>query len=758
MVRLLAVLLSLTIVTSCSLTRSLPEGSGIQDRLSAFPTAQLPVTRPVTVYWNDHQIPFIVAETDEDLAFSLGLVHAHLRLAQMDLLRRIAEGRISELAGPIATEIDHSLRILNYPRAAEVMERRLPPETRAWLEAFVRGVNHYQDNIDELPHEYHVLAMKREPWTVRDVLTIGRLAGTDVNWLAWFRFLRLNDRKDWPRLWRTFTRLGGDSMPSFASSEDARNLETLLAGNSRSGSNSVAVSGRRTASGAALMANDPHLGIQFPNLWLIVGIKSPSYHAVGMMVPGLPFIALGRNERIAWGGTNMRAASSDLYDVSHLPPEAFKRRTERIGVRWWFDRTVVVRETEYGPVLSDAPVLGVDDRSFALRWVGHETGDEVTALLKVQRARNWQEFRAAFKSFAVSAQNMVYADVDGNIGLLMATKLPVRRNGPRPVDFILDPRKERNLWQGFADVSDLPSTYNPADGYVASANNRPTTKAEIPIGYIFSPDDRIARLHQLLKGTGRMSVASMRRLQQDVYQISSVQLRDAYVRRLDSAGLQRLSAEAVRAIDLMRRWDGHYRISAQGPVAFEAFHAEFLERFYTRRFPDAEQRAAYTGTGRIKRLVIEDMAEARPGVLSEDLRAAAEAAGNAVATFENWGAMHRLGLAHPLAFAPLIGDKYRFGDAPVAGSTDTLMKTAHRGADGRHFTVYGQNARHISDLSHPDENYFVLLGGQDGWIGSANATDQAELWQRGEYIRVPMQIDVIQNEFRIEMRLVPEMN
>lgn len=757
--RLGAALLALAVLSSCALFRDLPATTGLQDRLAAFPTAELPLEQPVTIYWDEHQIPFIEAQTDRDLAFALGLVHAHLRLGQMDLMRRIASGRISEMAGPIATEIDHSLRILNYRRAAETMEARLPDETRVWLEAFVAGINHYQDNLEELPHEYHVLGIQREEWTVTDVLTIGRLAGTDVNWLAWFRFLELRDREDWPELWRLFTRLGGDSMPSFASNDASRNLQNLIGGNSRSGSNSIVVAGSRTGSGAALMANDPHLGIQFPTLWLIAGVKSPSYHAVGFMVPGLPFVAVGRNERIAWGGTNMRAASSDLYDVSHIPPEQLTRRTERIGVRWWFDRTVVVRESPYGPVLSDAPVLGVDGRRFALRWVGHERGDEVTALLDVMKARNWEEFRRALIPFAVSAQNMLYADIDGNIGQVMATHLPVRGNGERPADFILDPRLEENRWQGYAGVMDLPFSYNPAAGYLASANNRPTTRTETAVGYVFSPDDRIERLHDLLRGNGRVTVADLEAIQRDVYQSSSVALRDAFLRHIDALGIAgSLSSGGAEAVRLMREWDGQYHAQARAPVAFEAFYGALLDAFYTRRFPDEADRGAYTGAGRIKLLLIEDMQTADGGALAEDLRAAAGAAAAALDRYENWGAMHRLGLSHPLAFAPIIGDDYRFGDYPVSGSTDTLLKTAHRTTGQRHYTSYGQNARHISDLSDPDANYFVLLGGQDGWLGSETGTDQVPMWLRGDYVRVPLQIGTVQREFRTRMRLLPAMN
>ena len=188
-------------------------------------------------------------------------------------------------------------------------------DARLWVRRFVDGVNHYQDSAAELPHDFAILGLEPEPWTVADVLAIGRLGGTDVNWLVWADLLALRARDDWPELWARLVKEGGASFASFGGPGHMAAMQEWLAGVSRSGSNSVAVAGRRSATGGALMANDPHLGIFIPNVWLIAGVRSPSCHAVGLMAPGLPIFAIGRNRHIAWGGTNMRAASSDLYNV-----------------------------------------------------------------------------------------------------------------------------------------------------------------------------------------------------------------------------------------------------------------------------------------------------------------------------------------------------------------------------------------------------------------------------------------------------------
>ena len=721
----------------CALFTPLPEKSGLEDRLSVFPTEGLPLKGRTVVHWDAHQIPFIEAERDEDAAFALGLVHAHLRLGQMEALRRVAQGRLAEMAGPIAVDIDRGVRTLDFGRAAAEIEAKLPPATRAWLENYVAGINHYQQGLTELPIEFKVLGLEREPWRIADVLTFGRLGGSDVNWLVWFNLLKLRDREDWPQLWARLLENGSDSVPSFTAAGDGPSLESILSDVTKSGSNSLAVSAARSRSGGAILANDPHLGINLPNIWLIVGLKSPSYHAVGLMAPGLPIFAIGRNPWIAWGGTNMRAASSELYDLSGTEDAGLVEREETIAVRWWFDETVTLRDSKWGPILSDVPQLqDLDLPDVALRWTGHLPSDEISAFLAVSRARGFEDFRGAFRSFAVPGQNMLFADSDGNIGQVMAVQLP-KRNGAPPEDVLLDPEGREAAWQELQGVQELPYVLNPAAGYLASANNRPV-QSDVQVGYFFSPDDRVSRMGELLGGEGKIGVEEIRGLQQDVYMASAVALRAVLLERIDALGpAAEADAKKGQVIALIRDWDGRYAEDSRGALAFELFRDGFTEAFYRVSFGDQDW-AAFAGVGRIKTLLLEDIEAADPEILGAALETALSGAAARIGDFADWGEMHRLRLAHPLSNLPLIGGRYRFADYPAAGSSDTLMKTAHATTSERHATRYGANARHISDLSDPDLNFFVLLGGQDGWINSSTFLDQVPLWRAGDYVQLPL--------------------
>ncbi len=746
MLRTIAATFVSALLAGCSLLAPLPEPSRTAERLRAFPLRNLPLHQPVTVYWNENLVPFIDARDDGDAAFTLGMVHAHLRLAQMDLYRKAAAGRLAEMLGPFLTDVDHALRILGPARAAQQMELVLSPADRKWIERYVEGINFLQDHAPRLPHELRLLGVQREPWTVADVLAVSRIFGADVNWLSWFSLLPLWGTNDWPYVWDRIVRNGKMSLPSFGALPPG--LPSILADMSRSGSNSVAVSSGKTSTGSALMANDPHLGIQIPNLWVIAGYRCPSYHVVGLMLPGVPAVALGRNEHFAWGGTNMRAASSDLYDVSHLPASDFTERRESIKVRWWPDREVVVRTTPFGPVVTDAPLLkDYHGPPLALKWIGYDATDEIGALLAVNRARDWNEFKAAWNGYGVSAQNILYADVKGNIGQLLAVTLPGRQFNELPGLF-LDPANPRHIWKGRVKGSDLPSAFNPEQGYLASTNNIPVATSP-PVGFFYSENDRIRRIREKLEHAENVDVDFMGGIQTDVTSPVARDLRDLMVGScLDTYPRPLL-------LSVLSDWDGSLDAESRSALAFELVLYHLAEDYYGAHVSERATQVLVRSAGLVEMLHDDLRAESGGVCASFVLRAIREAAGE-FDRWGNWGAMHRLDLRHVLlGRIPLLGAKYRYGNFPVSGGSTTLMKTAHAPTNEKHNATYGSQARHISDLSDPDANWFVLLGGQDGWLNSSRLTDQVELWRLRKYLHVPLKVETVGKLFPYRSELLP---
>lgn len=709
----------------------------LDQRLAAFPGADLALRHPVQLRWNAHAVPYIDARTDEDAAYALGLVHVHLRCAQMHLLKRLAQGRVSEMFGPFGVGLDHALRLLDLPGAAARCEAALSAESRNWLEPFVRGLNAGQAQLRQLPPEFRWLGLRAEPWTLTDVLTLGRLAGADVNWTHQLALLAARHRHDFRTLWQRL-RVAGGTAGSGAFGQ-------LLAQVSRAGSNSVAIAASRSASGAPLMANDPHLGQHLPNFWMLVGLRCPSYHMVGLMPPGLPFVGVGAGPRFAWGGTNMRAASSDLVDVSTLAPTEIQAQETVIRVRGLGTRRRTIRRTRFGPILNDARLLKIKGDPVALRWMGAEPSDEIGAFLAAARATTPDEFRAAFKNFGVCAQNILFASRDGAIGHVYAAHLPQRRELP-DASPILTPGDADAAWRTRWDATTLPMTLNPECGFRVSANDRPQF-TEAPLGFFFSEGDRAARLAQLAERND-LGLLQLGALQNDTVVPGASRLAAALAARLVESGVQ------GRLIDALRNWDGDYAAGATTPVLFEAL----LHAIACRLEPQREAQAGLgldDEWGRHTRLLLPDLDALGVAKRQRLLRDAARAAEHAQARHPTWGDMHRLRIGHVLSLVPWLGRRLLVAEWGAGGTRESPMKNSHGLVRGRHPVQYGAQARHLSDLSDPDANHFVLLGGNDGWIGSAQYADQIPLWREQRYLRLPLTAAAVERDFPIAMDLLP---
>lgn len=745
--RLLLSFVSLIGLCACGPLSTPPKNLDFQSRLAHFPSENLPLEKPVEINWNAHAIPYIVAQNDKDAAFALGLTHAHLRLGQMEILKRIAHGRISEMAGPATVKLDEALRHLGFWRSSKDVLKSMPDHSRQWLEAYVDGINHYKQNLSLEPHEFKVLGIQNsEAWSAEDSLTIGRLSGTDVNWMSWFSLLQVYDQPGYQAYYNDLLSIGeagavsiapdGDALKMVQENKALETLSTILTGFSRSGSNSVAVSGSRTKSGKPIIANDPHLGFFLPNAWVTIGLKSPSYHGVGMMVSGIPVFGFGRTPNFAWGGTNMRALNSDLVDVSDLPSDAFIEESHLIKVRFWPDHVFQARTTKYGPVMSDTRVFpSPEGKQLAVKWVGHNITDEITALLDANRAQNYDQFRTAMADFAIPAQNFVYADKD-TIAITLATQL-AKRDADHQKTLIHTPDAVDRYWSETLDATTLPNQVNPTRGFVASANNRPVEMGH-PLGYFFAPDERVRRLIHLAGARQDHDIESLKALQSDTKSLMSLDIKNALSDRFDLP-------------NWMDDWDAAYNVNSREALQFEIFIAHFAPEVFNHIGQDAlyeklKDRITMRGflLSYIESLPAEDIEIAYKDALEK---------ANTLPKDQNWGTHHKLKVQHLLGNIPILGKAYRQNPISVSGSQETILKTAHPTTAQKHTVTYGSQSRHISDLSDLDANYFVLFGGNDGWIGSDKAYDQVKMWQDGTYIQMPLRLENLPQSFKTKLVL-----
>ncbi|HEX6692470.1 MAG TPA: penicillin acylase family protein, partial [Burkholderiales bacterium] len=436
------------------------------------------LTRTVEVLRDAYGIPHIFASSREDAHFALGYVHAQDRLWQMEINRRAAAGRLAEILGPGALESDRFLRTLGVRRVAEANVARYDAETRRLLDAYAAGVNAFIAAGPVLPPEFWLTRSSPEPWTAADSVGWVKMMAWDLgtNWRSELLRMQLAKAMPMARIQEFLPPYPGDAAPEIA---DLRQLypglEKQPVGVSFlenpelvAGSNAWAVSGARSASGKPLLANDPHLGLTAPPVWYFAQLHAPGLDAIGATLPGVPAILIGRNPRVAWGLTNTVSDVQDLY-LEKLDAR-FAQRDEVIRVRGAPDEKLSVRVSRHGPVISDVLRAALDaaprGHAVALAWTALAEDDlSMQAILRVAHAHDWRQFNAALRDLHAPQQNVIYADVDGNIGFVAAGRVPVRKSANDLKGLAPAPGWDaRYDWAGWVPYEDLPRAYNPPGG------------------------------------------------------------------------------------------------------------------------------------------------------------------------------------------------------------------------------------------------------------------------------------------------------
>lgn len=715
----------------------------LEDRLAVFRALNPELPAGTRIRFNEYFVPYVIANTDADGAYALGCITEFQRGPQLQFLKRLAQGRLAEMGGGSFVDMDHLIRLLDFGRAAPEILARMPAASLEWINSFVAGLNKVQAQrprgLDE-----KLLGIAPEPYTPLDILLFGRLAGADVNWPIYFSLIEHRLSGDFIDWWNRLRRAGAGVSTSFDSPANgtAQQLGELLSSLSRSGSNSIVVHGRRTQSGKPLMVNDPHLGQHLPNVWMMVGLSTPSYQCVGLMFPGAPVFGLGRNHHLAWGGTNLRAASSDLVRLSDATVQNSVEQVTKIRVRFSWSRKRVLRFCSHGPILTDCAALGslCGKDHLALRWAGHWPTDEITSFLSAMKAQNVPQLQEAMHGVGVTPLNVLGADVEGNIGHVLAATLPQRDGFPED-DWVLPEDTASLQWAVQRCGRDFPSALNPDAGFIVSANNRPSEV--IGLGFLFNGDDRVIRARSLFSSNARFSAQALLALQLDVTSPLAEKLSSQLA---DFCRPYATGSEQVVLCHSIDAWPGSYTADSVEALQFEFLLAALVQLLsvsrHAGRTPGLMQQWSYLTT-----CLMEDLENLSEQDRRECIPVCLEQAVSRSGTWQLWGNLHKIRLRHVLGHVPLLGKLFSSKSFPAAGSRETLMKNAHNLIQGFDETSYGSQSRHLSDLSDLDENHFVLLGGQDGWVGSQLMTDQIPLWQTRQSIQMPLRPHRIEQLF-----------
>jgi penicillin amidase len=733
-------------------------------------TLRLPgLTHPVTVLRDTWGIPHIYAETQDDLFFAQGFVAAQDRLFQMELWRRTGEGRLAEIVGKSAVERDRFARLVRYRGDLKTEYESYAPDAQAIVEAFVRGVNAYIETVkNDLPLEFRLAGFAPEPWTPEVCLT--RLAGWGMTGNASLEVLRAKLARE----------IGADLVDELVATDPPRKIEipagldlagidegvlggALAAGapvtfEPQQGSNNWVIDGSLSATGKPLLANDPHRSIQLPSLRWMVHLVGPGWNVIGAGEPALPGVAAGHNDRIGFGFTIVGIDQQDLYVEATNPANPNEVRWngrwvpmriehERIAVKGGAPVEVDLKFTAHGPVLHEDPVR---HRAYALRWVGSEPGTAgYLAGLSLDRARSWPEFLRATERWKVPAENILYADVDGNIGWQVTGLTPVRPNGKDAgkngwAGLLPVPGDGRFEWQGFLPPAELPRSFNPATHSIATANHNilpPGYSHEL--GYEWAPPFRFQRIGEMLgslrTADHKLTVEDFERMQLDTVSIPARRL----VRLLAAA--QGASPEIRQWVERLAGWDGSLGRDSSPAALYEFWLRKLPAAIFKPKLPEAAWKLAAGFIGPEKVLDVLETASPRwfgPGEVGKTARDAALLTALDAAVAEarkelgpdpatwRWGSLHKTPFHHPLAIDAERKAQLDLPSPERGGDGDTVMAASGRGWGASH----GASFREILDPGDWDRSVAINVPGQSGRPGSPHYGDLLPLWADGRYI------------------------
>ncbi len=767
--------------------RSLPQLEG---------TASLPgLQGEVTVARDPFGVPTITASSVEDLLVAQGYVMAQDRLWQMDVLRRVAGGELAEIFGEVGLSSDRENRTYGFRQAAEASLQAMDARAKGYLEAYARGVNHYvAQRRDRLPWEFLVLGYEPRPWTPTDTLLVHAYM-YDVLTTTWRWELnrakvtaqagpeRAKDlfvvdapldhmivggeaaRPRAAKVAATDPRLPVPRSPAPPIPELARWREDVEAA---LGSNNWVVAGSRTYSGKPILANDTHLPLQVPDTWYMVHLNAPGYHAKGFALAGTPLIVIGHNEHIAWGFTNNGADVQDLYAEEFSPERSgyyrFKgdwvqaeERKEIIKVKGRADVVHTVTVTRHGPVVHREGATG-----YALRWTALEKGGLGAGYSMLGFAQNWQEFLTVMQGVSGPAQNAVYADVDGNIGMVVAAWVPVRKNGDGTVP--VPGASDDFEWTGYIPFAELPQVLNPNDDVIATANAR-----VVGPGYKHFLTDRwytpyrTARIYELLMRYSKLRPSDCIEIQADIHSRPHQTLAGQLYEAVKKHAPKDVRVRVV--LDHILRWDGRAEASSRFVALVDYTRRELREMILRPVLGEQFRQYQWSRSETFFENVLRDRPPAwlPPEYPDYDAllvaaadRAAAKLESEAreadVARPENpeqwrWGLYIQLRMLHPMARSGFLSRHLSITEVDQSGTGYSVKQTGRS---------VGPAMRFVADLADLDNSLMNITMGQSGQFLSRHYRDQFPAWYWGRGLASPFYENAVRQATRQRLRLTPQ--
>jgi penicillin G amidase len=727
------------------------------------------------VYLDDRLVAHIFAENEEDVYYIQGYVHAKFRLWQMEFQVYAAAGRLSELVGSKALDFDREKRRLGMVYAAEreVEETEKTPETKLETDAYTKGINAYIENLreSELPVEYKLLNYRPEKWTnIKTALFLKymslELAGSE-NDFEYTNAKNVFGMADFEKMYP----YGQDSLDPIIPKDTIQlkpsipvhiplTADSLYLGRKDSvfeapskpapdnGSNNWVVSGKKTKSGAPILCNDPHLGLNLPSIWFEMQLSTPHLNVYGASFPGTPGIIIGFNDSCAFGFTNAGRDVRDYYEIQ-FKDESMKEywfngewkssefRYEHIGIKGQEEYIDTVAYTVFGPVLYDKSFSrksAAKGKYYAVRWKAHDPSNELMFFNRLDHTKNYDDYSQAIQWLHTPGQNCAFACKNGDIAIWDQGEFPAkwRRQG----DFIMPGTDSSYMWQGNIPPSENPHSKNPDRGFVSSANQLPTDLSTYPyyIGGRF-PLYRGLIINRMLSQMNNITPKDMMGLQTDTYDVFAEMARPVLLKNLDPANM---SDEGKNYFDILQSWDLRDDPSSKGPVLFQLTWDSLQTVVWDDELKSTSLPMAYPMESTLLEGILRDSAfkfldninTPQKETLQDDVNLAFKEASGEYSKLEQEGRSEwsRFKDTHVSHLIPPFKSFSRL-HLQIGGGTNCINAAR---------SDHGPSWRMIVQLTATTEAYGIYPGGQSGNPGSPFYDGFIDDWVAGKYYQLWM--------------------
>lgn len=732
----------------------------------------------VSTYFDEYGIPHIYAQNEEDAYTTLGYLHAQDRLWQMELIKRIAPGRLSEILGKELLPTDKFFATLGIEEATEKAIKKIDKNSKSYklTMSYIAGINQFI-NEGSTPIEFTLVGVEKEPYKLKDMYnTFGYMAfsfamaqKTDPMLTAIQEKLGTDYLKDLDITPNADGTLIKNNKPSLEVFEELSNQITQISKNlpipQFIGSNSWVVSPEKTSTGSVLFANDPHIGYAQPSVWYEAHIVTPNYEMYGYHLAGVAFPILGHNRDYAYGLTMFENDDIDFYLETNHPTdknkykapdgyESYKKTIKTIKVKDEDDVVLEITASRHGPIVTNVQDEILHDNPVAMSWIytQHDI-KSLDAVYGMSHANSIDEFREAVSLIHAPGLNVMYGDAKGNIGWWAAGKLYKHKKHVNP-KFVLDGASGEDDPIEYLDFSNNPMAENPEWNYVYSANNQADSIAGMLYPGYYLPEDRAKRIVELLEPKNNWNRESFSKMIVD--NTSSVATINVKI-LTKVINYNKLSKNQQRAMDILQLWDGENSVDG---IASTIYH-RVIYRYLENTFKDELGETLYNqllSTHLIKRsialqisndnsvwwddVVTETVKESKTDIINKSFLEAINSLENQLGEDIinwNWGKVHTLEHGHALAAVESLKPYFNVGPFETGGTKEVIDNKAFDYNDSGLYEVKaGPSTRRIVDFSDVENSISILPTGQSGNPFSEHYDDQAEMYSKGEFRKMKM--------------------